>query len=107
MPSWSTTPFTFTSITAPASAAAIAVTVTVVSVTACPTDAVYAAVPEANPGDSITPLSESALRLASEDPARITTRARQFEQISSVLLGSGTPKTQHTRYGTFHRMMTI
>ena len=68
MPSSSTTPFIFISYAAPATTDAV----TVVSVTPCPTDAVYAAVPDTNEGDSVTPLSESALKLASEDPARVT-----------------------------------
>ena len=68
-PSWSTTPLSFTSTLALAS---FAVAVTVVSVTLFATDAVYTNVPAANTGDSVTPLSESALRLASADPARVT-----------------------------------
>ena len=75
-------------ITASASSGAISILVPaaavaepVVSATAFPTDAVYAVVPVAKAGFSVTPLSESALRLASADPARVTTRARQFEQI--------------------------
>ena len=68
-PSWSTTPLSFTSTLALAS---LADAVTVASVTACPTDTVYAVIPDANAGISVTPLSESALRLASADPARVT-----------------------------------
>ena len=68
-PSWSTTPLSFTSTLALAS---LADADTVVSVTACPTDAVYATVPDANAGDNVTPLSESALSVASADPPRVT-----------------------------------
>ena len=66
-----------------------AVADTVVSVTAFPTDAVYAIVSDANAGIRVTPLNNSALRLASPDPARVTTRARQFEQILQVHMGRG------------------
>ena len=67
-PSWSTTPFSFTSNAAPATADAA----TVVSVTLLETDAVYVIVPDANAGINVTPLNDSALRLASADPARVT-----------------------------------
>ena len=68
MPSWSTTPLSFTSYAAPADAEAV----TVVSVTLFATDAKYAVVSDAKAGISVTPLSESALKLASEDPSRVT-----------------------------------
>ena len=67
-PSWSTMPLSFTSYDAPATAVAA----TVVSVTPCPTEAAYAIVPDAKPGDSVTPFSESPLSAASSDPARVT-----------------------------------
>ena len=69
IPSWSETPLSFTSYAAPASAK---VAVTVVSATAYPTDAEYAVVPDANTGDSVTSLSDSALRPASAEPALVT-----------------------------------
>ena len=53
---------------------------------------------ETNLGDSVTPLNERALRLASENPARVTTRARPFEQIPQVFLGSGTLEREAIRY---------
>ena len=59
----------------------IAITEIVVCVTPLNTDAVYAVVPDAKAGVNVTPLSEGALSVASADPARVTTRARQFEQI--------------------------
>ena len=62
--------------------ASLTVAFTVASVTPCPTDAVYAIVPDTNAGVSVTPLNERALRLASEDQAPAKTRARQFEQLS-------------------------
>ena len=62
--------------------ASLTVAFTVASVAPCPTDAVYVVVPDAKAGVSVTPLNESALRRASTDPARVTTRARQFEQFS-------------------------
>ena len=67
-PSWSTTPLSFTSYAAPATTVAV----TVVSVTLFATDAVYVVVPDANTGVSVTPLSESALSVASADLARVT-----------------------------------
>ena len=70
--------------------ASLAVAVTVVSVTLFANDAVYAVVRYANTGDSVTPLSGSALRLASTEPALVMTRARQFERFSSGTLGQGT-----------------
>ena len=86
-PSWSTTPLSFTSTLALAS---LAVAETVVYVTAFPTDAAYTVVPAANPGTSVTPLNDSPLSEASADPARVTTRARQFEQFHQILLGGDT-----------------
>ena len=69
--------------------ASLTVAFTVASVTPCPTDAVYAIVPDTNAGVSVTLRNESALRLASEDLACVTMRARQFEQFSQILLGCG------------------
>ena len=74
MPSSSTTPFIFISYAAPAAVVAV----TVVSVTLFATDAVYTVTPDANTGVSVTPLNESALRLPSEDPARVTVTVYVF-----------------------------
>ena len=60
----------------------LTVAFTVASATPCPTDPVDAIAPDAKPGISVNPLSESVLSVASVDPARVTTRARQFEQCS-------------------------
>ena len=70
--------------------ASLTVAFTVAFVTSCSTDAVYAIVPDTNAGVNVTPLNARALRLASEYPARVTTRARQFEQLSQVLVDCGT-----------------
>ena len=70
--------------------ASLTVAFTVAFVTSCSTDAVYAIVPDTNAGVSVTPLNERALRLASEDLAYVTMRARQFEQFHPVLKGRGT-----------------
>ena len=70
--------------------ASLTVAFTVAFVTSCSTDAVYAIVPDTNAGANVTPLNERALRLASEDLACVTMRARQFEQFHPVLKGSGT-----------------
>ena len=49
----------------------LAVAVTAVSVTLFATDAVYVIVHDAKAGDSVTPLSDSALRLASAEPSLV------------------------------------
>ena len=64
---------------------------------------------ETNLGDSVTPFSESPLSAASsENPARVTTRARQFEQFHQVLVGGDT--LENSAYEvqiTSHHMVTI
>ena len=63
---------------------------------------------ETNLGDSVTPLNERVLRLASENPACVTTRARQFEQFHQVLVGGDT--LENSAYEvqiTSHHMVTI
>ena len=59
-------------VTSTLALASLAVAVTVVSATLFATDAVYVVVPGANAGDSATPLSDSALRPASPEPALVT-----------------------------------
>ena len=51
----------------------LTVAFTVASATPCPTDPVDAIAPDAKPGISVNPLSESVLSVASVDPARVTT----------------------------------
>ena len=67
--------------TATLASASLTVADTFVCENECATDAAYAAVPDANTGSSVTPLSDSALSEASADPARVTKGARQFEQL--------------------------
>ena len=58
----------------------VAITEIAVCVTPLDTEVVYAVVPDANPGISVTPLNISDASVASADPARVTVRTSWMPQ---------------------------